>query len=333
MGQGQKINEQINRLSQNGRANAVTVALSLGFLIAAVSFPKFAAHGQNYAQAPSTPTPTSMPVVNIPIHIPVIVRPPVVVPVDVTNPQITNPTVTKVGPRLTTAQANTLNQATQTKFALAGINTINIHQFPGIDKVGKNFDWITVMAKEGAIYIKPNNYTAELKSGDIIVSVKEPSKLAFVKTAFGDIAIGANSDVMICYNNGVLRVLNFDGEGRVLKLNLNKGPFAGPADPTVTVAPGYELVASDQKITRAEMRPHDGIARRFGKVLENGHMAINEFSLESAQHSVGMLVSLQQNTTGIKERRIMTDLSKMAAVLNYRNGGAQGESQGYRSEK
>jgi hypothetical protein len=272
------------------------VAISVGFLIVALSYPRFAARSQTYG--PSIP---------IPIIPPAIVIPPIVVPTDVTSPQITNPNATSV------LGAQILNP-------LSGIQRISDQSFPGDEKVGKNFNWITVLAKEGADFSKPNNYTANLKTGDIIVSVKNPSKLAFVKTPYGDIAVGANSDVMVTYNQGVLRILNFDGEGRVLKVKLDKGPFAGPSDPTVTIAPGYELVASDKLITRAEMRPRDGIARRNGKTLDKGYMSICQFSLESAAHNVGMLMNLQQTTTGIKERRIMTDLSKMAAVLNQRSG-------------
>ncbi len=88
------------------------------------------------------------------------------------------------------------------------------------------------------------------------------------------------------------------------------------------------LVAGQEKITRSTLRPKDGIARRYQKVLENGHLAVSEFSLESAISSCDMLVDLQQKTTGVKERRILSDMSKMAAVLNYKNG-----SQGYTAEK
>jgi hypothetical protein len=312
MGEEHDVKEQAGRLSQSGKANALMVAISLGFLLVAFSCPKFTARGQNYGVSGTIQT--FMPP-------PVIITPPVVVPVDVTNPQITNPHATSFHGGLPPT-------AGFTSMALAGIQRINDSNFPKSDKVGSNFDWITILAKEGAAYNKPNNYTADLKSGDIIVSVKTPSRLAFVTTPYGDIAVGANSDVMVTYNNGLLRVLNFDGEGRALKIRLDKGPFGGPADPTVTIAPGYELVASDKVITRSEMRPRDGIARRSGKSLENGHMAISEFSLESAAHTVGMLVNLQQTTTGIKERRIITDLSRMAAVLNYRSG-----EQGYSVEK
>jgi len=319
MGEGKEMKEQLNRISQSGKASALMVTISLGFLIVAFSYPKFTARGQNYGQssAPSAPT---APVVHFtppPVVIPV--RPPIVVPIDVTNPQLTQPVMGNFRSGVTPVVTSSI-QAQQSQYALSGIQVLNDRVFPGADLVGKNFDWITVLAKEGAVYSKINNFTADLKSGEIIVSVKSPSRLAFVKTPYGEIAIGANSDVMISFNNGVLRVLNFDGENKVLKIQLNKGPFGGPADPTVTIAPGYELIASDKVITRAEMRPKDGIARRFAKSLENGHLAISEFSVQSAASSISMLVNLQQSTTGVKERRIVTDLSKMAAVLNYRSG-------------
>jgi hypothetical protein len=353
MEKDREIREPGNRSSQSGRANALTVAIILGFLYLNFGFPRQLANGQGHNNpfGPNGPNGGSdgangprgdsgpggpHPEVKIPVEIqvqpvaptPSIIIPPppgtvvtpIVVPTDVTNPQITNPNVTK-------AKLDAYNQSLAA-LALAGIQQIPLTSFPGQDKVGKNYDWITVLAKEGADFSKPNNYTADLKGGDIIVSVKNPSHLAFVKTPYGDIAVGANSDVMVTYNQGVLHILNFDGEGKILKVKLDQGFFAGPADPTVTIAPGYELVACERVLTRAEMRPRDGIARRYGKALEHGHMAISQFSLESAAHSVGMLLNLQQTTTGIKERRILSDLSKMAAILNYRNG-----EYGYTAEK
>jgi len=327
MGEGKEMKEQLNRISQSGKANALMVTIALGFLIVAFSYPKFAARGQNYGQSSASSAPSAPVVHFIPPPVVTPVRPPIVVPVDVTNPQLTQPVMGNFKNGVTPSVASSI-QAQQTQYALSGIQVLNDKLFPGTDRVGKNFDWITVLAKEGAVYTKINNFTADLKSGEIIVSVKSPSNLAFVKTPYGEIAIGANSDVMISFQNGVLRVLNFDGENKVIKIQLNQGPFGGPADPTVTIAPGYELIASDKVITRAEMRPKDGIARRFGKTLENGHLAISEFSVQSAAQSVSMLVNLQQSTTGVKERRIVTDLSKMAAVLNYRSG-----SDGFTVEK
>ncbi len=85
MGEDQVSKEQAGRLSQSGKANALMVAISHGFLLVAFSYPRFAARGQNYgAISPGH--------IFIPPNI--IVTPPIVVPTDVTNPHITNPGTT-----------------------------------------------------------------------------------------------------------------------------------------------------------------------------------------------------------------------------------------------
>jgi hypothetical protein len=83
---------------------------------------------------------------------------------------------------------------------------------------------------------------------------------------------------------------------------------------------GHEIVSSDHALTRADLHPHDGIGRRRFGFVESNVLAVSEFSLESVLTSSDFLVDLSQKTSGIKERRIMGDLSKMAAVLNYMNG-------------
>lgn len=295
------------RLSEAGKASALMIVIGACFIGLAFWYPHFTVGGQNYTQPPVVSPPTIV----FPTVTPPPFRPPIVVPTDVTSPLLMN------GPL-------NLVVDTPTAFALNGIQQIPDNQFPKAENINQSTDWITVLAKDGAQYTKPNNYTADLKSGDILVSVKQPSKLAIVTTPLGSIAIGANGDVMVSYNNGVLRVWNFDGDGKTIKVQLDKGPFAGPADPTVVLACGYELIAGQEKMTKSTLRPKDGIARRYQKVLENGHMAISEFSLESAINSCDMIVDLQQKTSGLKERRMLSDMSKMAAVLNHKNGGTQG---------
>lgn len=303
------------KLDQSGKVNAVMITMSLGFIALALAYPRYTVHGQNYGQ----PAPQQQaPQVVLPPQIfnppPPPFRPPIVVPTDVTSPQLVNPI--NLPPNI------------QTSMALAGVQLITDSQFPPLEVKNQPLDWITLKFKEGSVWTKPNDYTVDLKSGEILVSVKAPSKMAFVITPFGTIALGANADVYISFKDGVLRILNFDGDGMALKAQLDKGPFAGPADPTVTVACGYELVASQNKISRAELRPKDGIARRFSKVLENGHLAVSEFSVESALKSCDMIVDLNQKVTGVKERRMLSDMTKMAAVLNYKNG-----TDGFKVEK
>lgn len=294
------------KLDQSGKVNAVMITMSLSFIALALAYPRYTVHGQNYGQ----PAPQQQaPQVVLPPF-----RPPIVVPTDVTSPQLVNPI--NLPPNI------------QTSMALAGVQLIADSQFPPLEVKNQPLDSIVLKFKDGSVWTKPNDYTVDLKSGEILVSVKAPSKMAFVITPFGTIALGADADVYISFKDGVLRILNFDGDGMALKAQLDKGPFAGPADPTVTVACGYELVASQNKISRAELRPKDGIARRFSKVLENGHLAVSEFSVESALKSCDMIVDLNQKVTGVKERRMLSDMTKMAAVLNYKNG-----TDGFKVEK
>ncbi len=292
--------------------------IGLAFIALAFADPRFTVLGGPYGQP--DPQPVTPPVVLPPVIFqPPVDRPPVVVPTDVTNSQLVAPT------GLGNLQ---INQIDPHAMALLGVQLIPDSQFPPNDKVQQNEDWITVLSTEGSVFTKINNYTVDLKSGEILVSVKSPSKIAFVITPFGTLAFSANSDAMISFKDGVLRIMNFDGDGMAIKAQLNKGPFGGPADPTVTIASGYELVASENKIGNKELRPKDGIARRYSKVLEDGHLAISEFSVESAMKNCSMVADLSQKTSGVKERRILSDMSKMAAVLNYKHG-----TQGFSADK
>lgn len=290
------------QLTRSKRANAAMLLIAGGFITLALSYPRFQSSSADYGQPAPTPTPPPPPPTPTPIT-----RPPVVVPTDVTNALMVIPPNNNI-PNITDHPA------------LNGIQLVQDSQFPPQDKVQQNTDWITVMSSAGSVFTKLNNFTVDFKSGEILVSVKTPSKIAFIKTPFGDIAMNANSDALITMKDGVLHVFNFDGDGMNLIAKLDKGPFSGPADPTVTVAAGYELIASNDKISRADLRPKDGIARRFSKVLENGHLAVSEFSLESALNNCSLVTDLSQKVSGVKERRIISDMTKMAAVLNYKHG-------------
>ncbi|MBK8222672.1 MAG: hypothetical protein IPK73_16750 [Candidatus Obscuribacter sp.] len=287
-------------------SNTIMLVLAAGLVALAMSYPKHSARGGPYGQPDPMPTPppTPPPVFTPPV-IPPVVRPPIVVPTDVTNVNLVNPIMV---PNI------------QISPALSGVQLLPDSQFPPMDNIQQDQSWITVLSVAGSVFTKPNGYTVDLQSGEIIVSVKSPSRIAFVITPFGTLALSANSDALVSFKDGVLRVMNFDGDGMALKAQLDKGPFAGPADPTVTLACGYELVAAREKITRTELRPKDGITRRFAKVLENGHLAVSEFSVESALKNCAMLVDLSQKVSGVKERRMLSDMSKMAAVLNYKHG-------------
>ncbi|HND06253.1 MAG TPA: hypothetical protein PL012_11270, partial [Candidatus Obscuribacter sp.] len=168
-------------------SNTIMLILAAGLVALAMSYPKHTARGGPYGQPDPTPTP---PPVITPV-IPPVERPPIVVPTDVTNINLVNPIVV---PNL------------QVSPALSGVQLLPDSQFPPLDKVQQNEDWITILSVEGSVFTKPNGYTVDLKSGEIIVSVKSPSKIAFVITPFGTLAMSANSDVLVSFKDGVLRV-------------------------------------------------------------------------------------------------------------------------------
>ncbi|MBP7861527.1 hypothetical protein KA183_07585 [bacterium] len=299
----------IRRYTKIALLGAATVFLSLSVLD-----PQFPVLAGPYS-APVTAPPvvevqTVAPPPTINIINPAIPLPnntPFVNPTDVSNPNI-----------ITGGSLNALlNQANGGNLALAGIQQVPDSDFPDFNTLKGDPAGIFI---SGGQFQKENDFVYNFTKGEILVSVRKPSDTCIIHMPYGSIAITSNGDVLVKFTDGVLRVFNLDATGSTLKIQLDKGPFAGPADPTVIVAAGFELVACDHKLTRVEMRPRDGIKRRHFKVLDNGHMAISEYSLASVLDASDVIADLKQNATGVKERRILGDMSKMAAVLNYKNG-------------
>lgn len=221
--------------------------------------------------------------------------------------------------------------------------------FPSLDQLQQDEEGILVRSLENASFTRPSLASVKLESGSILVSVRRPSRLGVISTPQGDVSVSADSDVIVTYNDGLLRVLNLTGHGEAVKVKVHASNVSSKiissapetkletkTEPShepivsqpvaIAVKVGHEIVSSDHALTRADLHPHDGIGRRrFGFVESNvsqkeNVLAVSEFSLESVLTSSDLLVDLSQKTSGIKERRIMGDLSKMAAVLNYMNG-------------
>lgn len=181
-------------------------------------------------------------------------------------------------------------------------------------------DGIVVRAAKATKSERPNPYAVKLLSGQVLVCVQHPSHNALVSTRLGDVSISQGADVIVSFNDGVLRVMNLIGHQKTVQAKLDQGPFAGPADPVVTIEPGFELVAGERKLVLTDLRPPDGIGRRNPKLYEHGFLAVSQFSLSNLLSSSELIADMGQQTSGTKETRILADLSKMAAVLNYVNG-------------
>ncbi len=242
--------------------------------------------------------PAQPPVTVIPFLAPTTNNTPLI-PTDVTAVNITNPEVT--------------DPLLLSDMALIGVNRTS--SFPAQDDLG-SADGIIVKATEGTQFSK-NNSVVTLTSGSVLVSVRAPSEYALVTTPLGDVAIGKGGDAMVKFASP-LRVFNLDGRGDRVKVKVTS--IHELQNKLVSVAPGYELVVGPEKLGRPELRPADGFARRYSKVLENGHMAVSEFSVESFMSTSQLIAQMAQKDAGSKEKRILGDMSKMAAVLIQLNG-------------
>jgi len=272
-----------------------------------------------------TPPPSVPPVVVVPVPPPTFVPPPVFTPPTSNIFPAHNPFIapTDVSSPYMMNQTNNLpfNQAPN-DHALNGIEQLAYTQFPRDVKKEKEENPIYVFPKpdeKTAQYERVSPAFIDFKGGEILVSVHKPATMGLVQTPFGMIAISPNSEVILSMLNGVLRIINLDGMGRNVKIKLAEGPFAGDTK-VVSLKPGFELVIGGEKLTRKDIRPRDGLARRHFQLMAKGHLAISELSVASILESSSLLADLKQSITGSQERRIIGDMSKMASVLNYMNG-------------
>lgn len=267
-------------------STVITAAIAIGCFALAATSPQLVAQGGPYGMIPPV-------IPNTPFNPKV----PVFVPTDVTYP--------------------TVPFSTPALFALSGIQQIPNTSFPKEDQLKGSSEWILVRSRPQAEYNRPSVYSVTLNKGDILVTVKRPSNLAIVTIPYGKVSIASDGDAVVSFNNGILRVQNIDGLGKSVCAQV-KPP--GTEMKTIQLAPGFEFVAGDRKLGGLDLRPKDGIARRHFKFLEGGHLAVSEFSVDSAIKNSDLIADIRQNTTGVKERRILSDMSKMAAVLNYTRG-------------
>lgn len=238
-----------------------------------------------------------------PVFVPAPVQPglptPTSAPTDVTNTALTDPGFADIG---------------EPELALLGVKVCK--GFPRPEEFTGETSGIDVRAVEGSQFSRPNPYTVDLRSGAVLVSVRKPSHLALVSTRYGEAVIAANGTFMIQCGSP-LRVLNIDARADNLKVKIK--PMDGLAEKVVTLAPGYELVVGPEKLGRQDLRPSDGLARRHSKILENGHMAVSEFSVESFLTTSQLIAQMaREQTPQVKQN--LAAMSKMAAVLNQLNG-------------
>lgn len=205
--------------------------------------------------------------------------------------------------------------------AIAGIGSEG--KFPSQENLKGPTDFILVQGEADAETHRESPYLVSLIRGTVLASVRRPSTMGMLTTPIGKVSFAANSDAFITYNDGVLRVKNVDGLSRTIRVQLSSGPLSGKI---YSVQPGYELVVSDHKLTRADLRPNDGVLRRQAQTFDDGYAGASQYQVESALSASTVVAQLSTKTGDAKASRVLTDMSRMASVLNHVQGGAGGFS-------
>ena len=280
-------------------------------LAESTSGPGLGLQGPSYTQAPIVIHDTPPPPVHTSIPLPpqpqALVTP--ILPTDLTQP----------------IESPKADLAPENPNILAGLQELAEDKFPGLDGA-KNPDGIIVAYKQGSEFSRAGNCSVDLLSGEILVSVRRPSRLAQITSKIAAASFSSDADVEISLQDGALRFMNLSGLNQKVLVKVPAG-IIGDKSRVFAIRPGYELLVGDHKLTRPELRPSDGYARRFHKTLENGQMAIGEISVESILRNSDLIADLKQKDSGSKERRILADMSKMAAVLNHLNGNSGFEAE------
>jgi len=207
--------------------------------------------------------------------------------------------------------------------ALRGV--ISVSDFPENNNSG-NGDYLLARGTQTSVYHKESPCSVKVESGDVLVSMLRPTRLGFVTVTFVKLALTGDADVMVTASHDMLRIINMSGRGESVKVKLDRGPFESQNANVIALAPGYELVACSHTLARSDVRPADGFARRSFKILEGKKIAVCEISAESVLTSSALIGQIAHSDSN-QEHRIVSDMSKMAAVLNYFNG-----SQGYEQD-
>lgn len=190
--------------------------------------------------------------------------------------------------------------------------------FPSQEYLKGNSDYILVQPEANANITRQSPFLVTLNEGTVLAGVKRPSNMGMIQTPIGEVAFSANSDAFITFSNGALRVRNVDGLGQTLKIRITSGPLAGKL---FSVAPGYELVVADHKLTKADLRPGDGILRRGSQTFENGFAGVSQYHVHSALTQSGVVGHLTaKEASDTMARKVIGDMSRMAAVLNHVQG-------------
>lgn len=320
-----QVGQRVTKASLS-RAIVLTALASGAFAVPAYAQASWHPETPTYTPPPSAPLPPSIQVSQPPV---IQINPPIrIIPTIPIRPDVPRNTPMPVNPRDLVGTPISMENNAPTVSALKGLSPMQEQKFPLRDEMSGPTDSIVIKLRPDSEFRKLTEYSLELSSGQLLVSVRRPSRMALLECGELEVAVAADSDVLFTRENGVVRIANLTGLNDSVKVKLKQPAEGGTGTKVFSVKPGYEFILkTDGPLKKIDVRTADGIARRHFCFIENGHAAIAEISVESMLKDCDLIAQLDQESSGAKEKRILTDMSKMAAVLNYVNGGA-----GYRSE-
>ena len=167
-----------------------------------------------------------------------------------TAPQVIQPIAPQIGPsinqsffstpnlplptNLNTLPSRAVNQEVlwggvgRAQSAAAGIHTLNHGAWPKPDDFKGSIAGILIRVQNGCEYSSADPHTITLTSGTLLASVRRPSLTTLVRTPVGDVSVSAGADVLISFNDGVMRVRNLNGRDNAVKIGY--GIFVAAAD-------------------------------------------------------------------------------------------------------
>lgn len=225
----------------------------------------------SYPSPPSTPPQAAAPApVAPPPPPPQVASPPPPTPPVLTHTTPFTPGI--VQPKDTTgAAANLPAVPPPLPHLTQGLILLSEKTFPQTNRFSGRSDGIIVRAEESASYQRPSPCVLKLILGRAIVSVRRPSDCGLVQTPLGDVALESNSDVLVCAEKDLVRLLNLGSSGNNCKVKPENGVISEVKNHHIlSIKPGFELVISLAKLNKLQLRPGDGIARRRAKLYEEG---------------------------------------------------------------
>jgi hypothetical protein len=127
----------------------------------------------------------------------------------------------------------------------SAIKRLSQASFPDVEQLPDEDGGIIVKVRKGSDYVRNRKNCLQLTSGSLFVSVRKPARLASITTPHGTIVVAHDGDVIVSFQDGLLRVMNLSGFGERVKVKINQAAVSAKIIGTVNGAGAASGAASD----------------------------------------------------------------------------------------